>query len=102
MHFIDFLLHEDYGKSFFLNLLQYKRFCVFQLMLDFPEHSGSSGMIVSIGHSSVFGISFHIPRFGFSFDILTWKGRQLDYWRNGLDYFLKNEFGEISPEETHI
>lgn len=102
MKLIDWLWYEEYGKEFFLNLLQYKRFCIFQLMLDFPKHSGSSGVIASIGHSSVFGISIHILNFGISFDVLTWKGRQLDYWRQGLDYFLKNEFGEISPEKTHI
>jgi len=103
MKWIDFLKHEDFGKEFFLNVLQHKQFCFFQLMLDFPVYSGSSGIIMSIGHSSVFGISIGIPHFGFSFDVLTWKARQLDYWRNGLDYFLENyEFGEVSPEETHI
>lgn len=102
MKFIDFLAHEDYGKNFFLNILQYKRLCVFQFMLDFPEFSGSSGVIMSVGHSSVVGISFHLLNFGFSFDFLTWKSRQLDYWRYGLDYFLENELGEIPPEETHI
>lgn len=102
MKFFDFLTQDDFGKEIFLNLLQYKRFCLFQLMLDFNQYTGSSGVIMSIGHSSVLGISFHLLNFGFSFDFLTWKARQLDYWRYGLDYFLKNELGEISPEETHI
>ena len=102
MKWIDFLWYEDYGKQFFLNILQYKRFCVFQFSLDFPVYSGSSGIIMSIGHSSAFGISLHLSRFGFSFDILTWKARQLNYWRNGLDYFLKdNGFHEVSLEETN-
>lgn len=101
MHFIDYLLHQDYGKEFFLNLLQYKRFCVFQFMLDFPEYSGSSGVIMTIGHSSVLGISVHIQKFGFSFDFLTWKARELNYFRYGLDYYLKqNEFSDFSFEET--
>ena len=102
MKVIDWLVHEDYGKNFFLNIFQYKRLCVFQLMLDFPEFSGSSGIVVSLGHSSLFGISIHIPKFGFSFDILTWKARQLDYWRHGLDYFLKHyDSGEIPFKETN-
>ena len=102
MKLIDWLWYRDYGKEFFLNILQYKRFCVFQIMFDFPEYSGSSGIIASIGHSSVFGISFHLPRFGFSFDVFTWKARQLDYWRNGLDYFLNHyDFDEVPIEETN-
>lgn len=103
MKWIDFLSHDDFGKEVFLNVLQYKQFCLFQIMIDLPEYSGSSGIIMSIGHSSVFGISFNIPHFGISFDFFTWRARQLDYWRNGIDYFLKdNDLYEVSTKETNL
>lgn len=101
MKWIDFLSQEDYGKEVHLNLFQYKRFCLFQLMLDIPEYSGSSGIIMSIGHSSVFGISLSLLRFGLTFDFCTWKARNLDTWRLNYFTFEENELGEITSEKTN-
>lgn len=90
MKLIDYYSHKDTGNDYFLNILQYKRFCLFQFMIQNAEYGGSSGAILSIGHSSIFGISTFVWKTGFSFDFCTWKCRDLDIWRHGLRYYLEN------------
>ena len=55
MKLIDYLFVDDFGKEYYLNILQIKRLCLLQLNVDLNEYAGSSGLLVNVGHSSLFG-----------------------------------------------
>ena len=89
MKLIDYLFVEDFGKEYYLNILQIKRFCLLQLNIDHNEYAGSSGLLVNIGHSSLFGFDLHIWRYSVSVDVLSWSCRNLITYRN--EYYTENE-----------
>jgi hypothetical protein len=82
MKLIDYLFVEDYGKEYYLNILQIKRFCLLQLNVDINEYAGSSGLLVNIGHSSLFGFDIVIWKYSISVDVLSWFCRSLNTYRS--------------------
>ena len=89
MKLTDYLVVEDFGKEYYLNILQIKRFCLLQLNIDLNEYAGSSGLLVNVGHSSLFGFDLHIWRYSVSVDVLSWYCRNLNTYRN--EYYSDNE-----------
>ena len=89
MKLIDYLVVEDFGKEYYLNILQIKRFCLLQFNIDLNEYAGSSGLLVNVGHSSLFGFDLHIWRYSVSVDVLSWYCRNLNTYRN--EYYTENE-----------
>jgi hypothetical protein len=88
MKLIDYCATEDYGKEYYLNILQIKRFCLLQLNVDLNEYGGSSGLLVNIGHSSLFGFDLHIWKYSVSVDVLSWFCRSLNTYRD--EYYTEN------------
>ena len=88
MKLIDYLFVEDFGKEYYLNILQTKRLCLLQFNIDLNEYAGSSGLLVNVGHSSLFGFDLHIWRYSVSVDVLSWYYRNLNTYRN--EYYTEN------------
>jgi hypothetical protein len=88
MKLIDYCATEDYGKEYYLNILQIKRFCLLQLNVDLNEYGGSSGLLVNIGHSSLFGFDLHIWKYSVTVDVLSWFCRSLNTYRD--EYYTEN------------
>ena len=86
MKLIDYLFVDDFGKVYYLNILQIKRLCLlqFKFNIDLNEYTGSSGLRVNIGHSSLFGFDLHIWRYSVSVDVLSWFCRNLNSYREGI------------------
>jgi hypothetical protein len=82
MKLIDYAAFNDYGKEYYLNIFQIKRFCLLQFNFEINRHSGTSGLLVNIGHQSLFGFDLHIVKLSFSFDFIVWSCRDLDTYRN--------------------
>ena len=89
MKLTDYLFVEDFGKEYYLNILQIKRFCLLQLNIDLNEYAGSSGLLVNVGHTSLFGFDVQIWKYSVSVDVLSWYCRNLNTYRN--EYYTKNE-----------
>jgi hypothetical protein len=88
MKLIDYYATEDYGKEYYLNILQIKRLCLLQFNIDLNEYAGSSGLLVNIGHSSLFGFDLQIWKFSVTVDVLSWFCRSLNTYRN--EYYTEN------------
>jgi hypothetical protein len=88
MKLIDYLFVDDFGKEYYLNILQIKRLCLLQFNIDLNEYAGSSGLLVNIGHSSLCGFGLHIWRYSVSVDVLSWSCRNLITYRN--EYYTEN------------
>ena len=86
MKLIDFFTTEDFGQEYYLNILQIKRFCLIQLNVDIDVYAGTSGLLVNIGHSSLFGFDLHIWKYSVSIDFISWMCRNLDTYRNYESY----------------
>ena len=84
MKLIDYLFVDDFGKEYYLNILQIKRLCLLQFNIDLNEYAGSSGLLVNVGHSSLFGFDLHIWRYSVSVDALSWFCRNLNSYREGI------------------
>ena len=84
MKLIDYLFVDDFGKEYYLNILQIKRLCLLQFNIDLNEYAGSSGLLVNVGHSSLFGFDLTIWRYGVSVDVLSWFCRNLNSYREGI------------------
>ena len=84
MKLIDYLFVDDFGKEYYLNILQIKRLCLLQFNIDLNEYAGSSGLLVNVGHSSLFGFDLHIWRYSVSVDVLSWFCRNLNSYREGI------------------
>ena len=89
MKLIDYLFVDDFGKEYYLNILQIKRLCLLQFNIDLNEYAGSSGLLVNVGHSSLFGFDLTIWRYSVSVDVLSWYCRNLNTYRN--EYYTENE-----------
>jgi hypothetical protein len=89
MKLIDYLFVEDFSKEYYLNILQIKRFCLLQLNIDLNEYAGSSGLLVNVGHTSLFGFDVQIWKYSVSVDVLSWYCRNLNTYRN--EYYTENE-----------
>jgi hypothetical protein len=88
MKLIDYYATEDCGKEYYLNILQIKRLCLLQFNIDLNEYAGSSGLLVNIGHSSLFGFDLQIWRYSVSVDVLSWYCRNLNSYRD--EYYTEN------------
>ena len=88
MKLIDYYATEDLGKEYYLNILQIKRLCLLQFNIDLNEYAGSSGLLVNIGHSSLFGFDLQIWKFSVTVDVLSWFCRNLNSYRN--EYYTEN------------
>jgi hypothetical protein len=88
MKLIDYCATEDFGKEYYLNILQIKRLCLLQLNVDLNEYGGSSGLLVNIGHSSLFGFDLQIWKFSVTVDVLSWFCRSLNTYRD--EYYTEN------------
>ncbi len=88
MKLIDYCATEDFGKEYYLNILQIKRLCLLQLNVDLNEYAGSSGLLVNIGHSSLFGFDLHIWKYSVTVDVLSWFCRSLNTYRD--EYYTEN------------
>ena len=86
MKLIDFFTTEDFGQEYYLNILQIKRFCLIQFNADIDVCAGTSGLLVNIGHSSLFGFSLHIWKYSVSIDLISWMCRDLDTHRKYRNY----------------
>ena len=84
MKLIDYLFVDDFGKEYYLNILQIKRLCLLQFNIDLNEYAGSSGLLVNVGHSSLFGFDLTIWRYSVSVDVLSWFCRNLNSYREGI------------------
>jgi hypothetical protein len=87
MKLFDYASFKDYGKEYYLNILQIKKFCLLQSTLEFNPYSGTSGLIVNIGHSSLIGFDLQIGKFSFSADFICWICRNLNQYRE--EYNIK-------------
>ncbi len=88
MKLIDYCATEDFGKEYYLNILQIKRLCLLQLNVDLNEYAGSSGLLVNIGHSSLFGFDLQIWKYSVTVDVLSWFCRSLNTYRD--EYYTEN------------
>ena len=89
MKLTDYLFVEDFGKEYYLNILQIKRFCLLQFNIELNEYAGSSGLLVNVGHTSLFGFDVQIWKYSVSVDVLSWYCRNLNTYRN--EYYTENE-----------
>lgn len=81
MKLIDYLFVDDFGKEYYLNILQIKRLCLLQFNIDLNEYANSTGLLVNVGHSSLFGFDLTIWRYSVSVDVLSWNCRNLITYR---------------------
>ena len=88
MKLTDYLFVEDFGKEYYLNILQIKRFCLLQFNIELNEYAGSSGLLVNVGHTSLFGFDVQIWKYSVSVDVLSWYCRNLNTYRNEYYEFL--------------
>jgi hypothetical protein len=88
MKLIDYYATEDYGKEYYLNILQIKRLCLLQFNIDLNEYASSSGLLVNVGHSSLFGFDLQIWKFSVTVDVLSWFCRNLNSYRD--EYYTEN------------
>jgi hypothetical protein len=88
MKLIDYLVVDDFGKEYYLNILQIKRLCLLQFNIELNEYTGSSGLLVNVGHTSLFGFDLQIWKFSVSVDVLSWFCRNLNTYRD--EYYTEN------------
>ena len=88
MKLIDYLFVDDFGKEYYLSILQIKRLCLLQFNIDLNEYAGSSGLRVNVGHSSLFGFDLQIWKFSVTVDVLSWFCRNLNSYRD--EYYTEN------------
>ena len=88
MKLTDYLFVEDFGKEYYLNILQIKRLCLLQFNIDLNEYAGSSGLLVNVGHTSLFGFDVQIWKYSVSVDVLSWYCRNLNTYCN--EYYTDN------------
>jgi hypothetical protein len=82
MKLIDYLFVDDFGKEYYLSILQIKRLCLLQFNIDLNEYAGSSGLRVNVWHSSLFGFDLQIWKFSVTVDVLSWFCRNLNSYRD--------------------
>ena len=85
MKLFDYETYEDYGKEWFIQILQfYPKFALLDITFQWDEYSGSEifpMILLSIGSNSLCGVTFRWRKFYFKCDMIDGDPRNLEWYR---------------------
>ena len=79
---IKFMYREDYGNNYYVQVLNIKKWSLFQTSVSWNDF-GMLYLQITMGSNGLFGFMLCLGKFGIDFDILS---RTYSF-----DYYLKNE-----------
>ncbi len=79
---IKFIHKEDYGNNYYVQVLNIKKWSLFQTSVSWNDF-GMLYLQITMGSNGLFGFMLCLGKFGIDFDILS---RTYSF-----DYYLKNE-----------
>jgi len=79
---IKFMYREDYGNNYYVQVLNIKKWSLFQASVSWNDF-GMLYLQITMGSNGLFGFMLCLGKFGIDFDILS---RTYSF-----DYYLKNE-----------
>ncbi len=79
---IRFMYREDYGNNYYVQVLNIKKWSLFQTSVSWNDF-GMLYLQITMGSNGLFGFMLCLGKFGIDFDILS---RTYSF-----DYYLKNE-----------
>ena len=79
---IKFMYREDYGNNYYVQVLNIKKYSLFQASVSWSDY-GMAYLQITMGSNGLFGFILCLGKFGIDFDILS---RTYSF-----DYYLKNE-----------
>ena len=79
---INFMHKEDYGNDWYVQVLNIKKWSLFQTSVSWNDF-GMLYLQITMGSNGLFGFMLCLGKFGIDFDILS---RTYSF-----DYYLKNE-----------
>ena len=88
MKLFDYETYEDYGWEFFLQILTFRRFALFDFTLQWDDYGSDEifpAMSLSIGSSHLLGFFIRYKRFQFDCSIIDTKPRDLEWYRRNSD-----------------
>jgi hypothetical protein len=80
MNLINFKYREDFGDEWYVQILNIKRWSLFQGSVSWNDYPGWPYLQITFGSNGFFGILFWVYKFGLSIDILsrTWNWEYLE------------------------
>lgn len=81
MKLFDYFYTWDYGHEWYLNLFCTRLFNLFQFNVQWSFYPGRPIFLMNILGESLFGFTFTLYKFDFSFDFLAYRQRDLDWYR---------------------
>jgi len=95
MKLFDYETYEDYGKEWFLQVLQfYPHFALFDFTLQWDEYGGNELFPIiffSIGNRSLFGVSIRYKKFYFDVDVIVSDPRDLEWYKKENHTLTKHQ-----------
>ena len=80
---INFMHKEDYGNDWYVQVLNIKKYSLFQASVSWSDYGMFPYLQMTMGSNGLFGFILCLGKFGIDFDILSRT--------YGFDYYLKNE-----------
>ncbi len=80
---INFLHKEDYGNNYYVQVLNIKKYSLFQASVSGSDYGMFPYLQITMGSNGLLGCMLCLGKFGIDFDILS---RTYSF-----DYYLKNE-----------
>jgi hypothetical protein len=81
MKIFDYHYQWDFGHEWYLNLFCTNLFNLFQFNLNWSTYPGRLIFLLNIFGESFIGFSITIWKFDFSFDLLAYRQRDLNWYR---------------------
>jgi hypothetical protein len=85
MKLFDYVYHNDYGAEHYFQLLaHYPKFALIDCRVqwdEFPATEWFPSIMIGIGPYDVFGFSIRYKWFEFAFSFMTFKPRNLEWYR---------------------
>ena len=88
MKLFDYETYEDYGKEWFLQILTFRKFALFDFTLqwdDFGSDEIFPAISLSMGSHHLFGSVIRYKRFHFACCIVDTKPRDFSWYRRNRD-----------------
>jgi hypothetical protein len=84
MKLFDYETYEDYGKEWFLQVLTFRKFALFDFTVQWDDYGTDKvfpAIQLSIGSSHLFGLYFRWKRLQFDCSVIDTASRDLEWYR---------------------
>ena len=81
MELFDWHYQYDFGHEWYLNVGCTKWFNLLQFNLNWQLYAGRPIILINVFGESLFGFSISLWKLDFSFDLLAYRPRSLDWYR---------------------